>query len=274
MKKRKIDVAVIAAGGNATRFRTYSLTLPKEMLPLNGKPVIEYVIDECIDAKINKIIIEVKKGNGCIKNHLMVHEIYSKYLCDNLYKMDSSDGIQIVIVEGDTQYRYGNAISILSVEDYLKGKIFAVLFADDIILGKNATKELVEMYCRSNAKAIIATALKNDEEICEYGNLKIDEKTNKVTMLIQKPQNFILSNNVVVSRMILDDSIFKYIKLCTDGESDIGKALNIQAQECDVIACSITGEWVCVDSPQRYLQAMITVQKLEQIITDGRILQH
>lgn len=260
--KKKVDVAVIAAGGNATRFRPYSLTLPKEMLPLKGKPVIEFVIDECIEAEIKKIIIEVKNGNKCIKKHLMANKVYSKYICDHLEEIDSKEGIVIAIVEGNTNFRYGNAISILSVEEYLQGKIFAVLFADDIILKKNATKELLEMYSRTNAKSVIATAVKEDEEISEYGNLEIDEKTNRVIKLVQKPRDFILSNNVVVSRMILDDSIFEYIKRCKEGESDIGVALNIQAKDCKVVACNITGEWICVDSPERYLHAMITANKI------------
>lgn len=252
---KKIDCAIIAAGGNATRFRPYSLTLPKEMLPLNGKPVIEYIIDECIEADIKKIIIEVKKGNECIKNHLSINAQYKSFLCDDFTEFEKNNNISILIVDGDTQYSYGNAVSILSVKQYLKGKTFCVLFGDDIILGSNATKELINMFFERKAKSVVATTYIPDEEISNYGNLLFDED-NKVLKLVQKPRNYKLSNYAVVSRLILDDSIFSYIDSSVNGENDIGIALDRQAQEYDVFACIISGEWVSVDSPLKYRDAM------------------
>lgn len=252
---KNIDCAVIAAGGNATRFRPYSLTLPKEMLPLNGKPVIEYIIDECIEAGIKKIIIEVKKGNECIKNHLSTNDQYKKFLCKDFTELEKNDGTSILIVDGDTQYSYGNAVSILSVQQYLKGKIFCVLFGDDIILGTNAIRELISTFTKCEAKSVIATTYVSDEEVSNYGNLLLD-KNNKVLKLVQKPKNYKLSNYAVVSRLILDDSIFSYIDNSINGENDIGTALDKQAQEYDVIACIISGKWVSVDSPSKYRDAM------------------
>ena len=252
---RKIDVAIIAAGGNATRFRPYSLTLPKEMLPLNGRPAIEYVIDECIEACINKVIIEVKKDNECIKKHLKIHPQYRKYLCSNLDEFDKTSGVAIYIVKGTTKYKYGNAVSILSVKEYLQDKIFAVLFADDIIFGKNAIKELIDLYQNSKAKSIVAAYYKDDSEVNEYGNIKVDEESKRISMLVQKPKGYILSNYVVVSRLILDYSIFQYIDQ-DEIESDIGLALNLQMKEYDVLACFITGVWVSIDSPIKYKNAI------------------
>lgn len=252
---KNVDCAVIAAGGNATRFRPYSLTLPKEMLPLNGRPVIEYIIDECIEAGIEKIIIEVKKGNQCIKNHLSIHDQYKRFLCDDYAEFERKNSTSILIVDGDTQYSYGNAVSILSVRQYLKGKIFCVLFGDDVIFGTNATSELISIFSKCEAKSVVATTYVSDNEVSNYGNLLFD-KNYKVLKLVQKPKNYKLSNYVVVSRLILDDSIFSYIDSSINGENDIGTALNRQAQEYDVIACIISGKWVSVDSPSKYRDAM------------------
>ncbi len=253
---RKIDYAIITAGGNATRFRPYSLTLPKAMLPLNGRPVIEYVIDECMEAKIYKIIIVVKQGNDCIKKHLQAHMFYNKLLC-NLYDLENiCRGISIVYE--DEKYCYGNAAPILTIKNFLDKKSFAVLFGDDIILGNNSMKELLTIYNTTNAKSVIAASYKGDEEIHNYGNLEFESDSKKVKRLIQKPKEHKLSNYVVVSRIILDASIFEYIDSEINGESDIGVALDRQAQEHDVRVCIISGIWVCVDSPEKYRDAINT----------------
>lgn len=69
-----IDYAIIAAGGMAKRFLPYSLVMPKELLPLNGIPAIQYSIDECITAGIQKII--TRPHNNLIFQHLSHHEYY------------------------------------------------------------------------------------------------------------------------------------------------------------------------------------------------------
>ena len=252
-----VDIAIINAGGKGSRFSPFTNTLPKEMLPLNGIPAIEYAIDECTTANINKIIIATRQNNDTIKNHLISREKYKQYVCD-CFNEDFNDLKikQIVVIDGCIPGLYGNATSILKLRDYLNGKTFAVLFGDDIIYGKNSIVELQEMYYSSNADSIIACKQVDVREIINYGNLLINNH-GRVIEFRQKPKKIddILSNLAVVSRLILNGNIFNYITVEDGEEVDLGKALNEQASYRNVYAKEISGNWFTIDSPERYLNA-------------------
>ena len=81
-----VDVAVINSGGRGMRFRPFTNTIPKEMLPFNGVPAIEYVIDECINASIDKIIVTTSRENDQIKLYLESREKYANRLYFNFEK--------------------------------------------------------------------------------------------------------------------------------------------------------------------------------------------
>ena len=252
---KNIDIAIINAGGKGSRFRPFTNTIPKEMLPLDGIPVIEYAIDECVEANIPKVIISIREGNNCIEEYLRTRDKYQNCICDNMEDF-LEPGFKILISATKINGLYGNALFLISFQTLLKHKIFAVLFGDDVIYERNSIKELQELYEESDAVSIIASKRVSIEEIPNYGNLRIGEK-NKVLEFVQKPskKEEIVSDFAVVSRLILDDSIFDFLEVVALEEVDLGRALNKQAQEKNVLMKEVTGTWLCVDSPVKYMMA-------------------
>ena len=249
-----VDVAVINSGGRGMRFRPFTNTIPKEMLPFNGVPSIEYVIDECINASIDRSIVTTSRENDQIKLYLESREKYANRLYFNFENFeDTAHGIWICTI--DNRKMYGNATPILALENLLKHKKFAVLFGDDVIYEKNGIGELIRVYKDKKATSAIAMKEIPLQYMHDFGNLKIDEN-DRVHSFVQKPQCIedVVSEYAVISRLILDDSIFEYIDITNTElkEVDLGNALDIQAKEKLVVAYELTGQWLSVDSPSRY----------------------
>ena len=78
-----IQYAVIAAGGASMRFRPYSLSMTKEILPIAGVPAIQYVVDECLSANVNKIIIVSRPGNNIIADYFIANPQYKDLLAND-----------------------------------------------------------------------------------------------------------------------------------------------------------------------------------------------
>lgn len=250
-----IDYCIIAAGGHAKRFLPYSLTLPKEMLPLNGIPAIEFAIEECIQAGIKRIIIITRPNNYVIYNHLKFSK-YQMFLTD---KFTNKASIEILVINEDENLPYGNAAPLLTVKSLLENKQFIVLFPDDIILGANPISELLTFANKntlSENDIVISYQFVPYSDVHNYGNIDIGND-HEVVYIKQKPNTEITSNKVLVSRIILNDSIFNYINVAENGELDLGLAINskLTNEPHSVFGCLITGEWICIDTPEKYLIA-------------------
>lgn len=91
-------------------------------------------------------------------------------------------------------------------------------------------------------------------EVHNYGNIEVNEQ-NEIIKLRQKPHENIISNKVVVSRLLLNGNIYKYIREENGKELDLGEALKRQltSNRNEVYACHLSGTWACVDTPEKYL---------------------
>lgn len=255
-----IDYAIIAAGGMAKRFLPYSLVMPKELLPLNGIPAIQYSIDECITAGIQKIIIITRPHNNLIFQHLSHHEYYRDLIVESF---SSKLKTQILILPEKENLPYGNAAPLMTVKHIVDDKRFVVLFADDIILGNNPIKELsIFLNSHTGSASIVGYQTVPLSEVHNYGNIEINEY-DEIVVLRQKPKNFIVSDKVIVSRLLLDSSIFNFIEKKSNNELDLGLAISSQLQEehHKVFGCYLTGLWLCIDTPEKYLTALNKQQK-------------
>lgn len=250
-----IEYAIIAAGGRAKRFLPYSLVMPKELLPLNGIPAIQYSINECIAAGIRKIIIITRPHNNLIFQHLSCHKYYRNLIVDFF---SSKSKTQILILPEDQDLPYGNAAPLLTARHIVGSKRFAVLFADDIILGSNP---IIELSNFSNSHISGSTIVGYQpvplSEVQNYGNIEINEY-DEIVKLRQKPERDIVSDKVIVSRLLLDGSIWRFIDKKSNNELDLGEAIasQIQQEHHKVFGCYLTGLWVCIDTPEKYLTAL------------------
>ena len=247
----KLEMAIIPIAGKGTRMRPITTVIPKSMLPINAKAAIEYAIMECISAGINKIFISTSPEDDLTERYLASEQKFSAYLVDEF--SSQLMGPQILIRKC-YQDKKGNGASLYDIRNAIKDNWFAVVFPDDIIFNGNPLIDIRNEMSRHSCASGIVYSVMDNVHIHEYGNVEIGDD-GLLKRLVQKPKNGVVSPYVLVSHMIMNKGIFKYLDKM-DGEFDIGQALDKQADRENVVAVPLHGEWVSIDTPQRYANAV------------------
>lgn len=219
----KVRKAIIPAAGLGTRMLPATKALPKEMLPIVDKPVIQYVVEEAVNAGITDILIVVGKGKRAIEEHFyrdLEKEILLKgkgktALADSLREI--ADLANIHFVWQQEQNGLGDAIRY--GKQHVGDEPFAVLLGDSIIESYNNTpvlKQMVEQF-EKNQSSIVAVTEVPREIVNRYGVMS-GEKTDtsnvfKVNDWVEKPAIEDAPSNLVVSGLyILTAKIFELLE--------------------------------------------------------------
>lgn len=265
--KKQINVAVIAAGGYGTRFLPFTKAVPKELLPIGDIPAIEILVNECIEANINKIFVIVRSDSDIIQKHFSENLRYEAYLrhagkTNMVHKVQSNSfgSTKMVFVKEEDNIPYGNARGLFSIKDFLeKEEAFLLLFGDDIVLSEvSSVKGIIASYMESDCDAIVGAQKVPLSEVPKYGNIKIKLGTSDVVeRIIQKPRpEQIMSDLVIYSQLILTPEIFKYLNPgLTSAELDVGVALSDLAQNKTVRVYVSNGKWVTIGDPVNFIKA-------------------
>ena len=199
MAYKKATKAVITDAGFASRFLPITKTIPKAMLPLGPKPIMQYVVEECVAGGIKDIII-VSTPEG---KH--IYEDYFSNPCEKIYKQLASQGkldrfesvrnvleiANIKVIEQDQSLPYGNGSPIASAKPYLNDdEAFLALYSDDLIFGEGDVKTLMEAHeTYPDAKAIITAQEMPQEVWSKYGMIALkDEKKMTLSHIVEKRQ--------------------------------------------------------------------------------------
>lgn len=264
-----INKCLFPAAGYGTRFLPATKAVPKEMLPILTKPLLQYGVEEAISAGINNMAIVTGRGKRSIEDHF-----------DNAYEIESQlkgtskehylKEIQGIILNSTFTYvrqsqMLGLGHAILTGESLIGSEPFAVILADDLCdyTGKGVISDMVKIYNKYQC-SIIAI-----EEVPLYqtnmygiisGNL-IDNTDNlyRVTNMIEKPEpKDAPSNMAIIGRYILTPDIFEILKKMSpgkNGELQITDALLAQAKNGNVIAYKFKGQRFDCGSVEGYVQA-------------------
>lgn len=263
--------AIITDAGFASRYLPITKTIPKAMIPIGSKPVMQLCVEECVEAGIDEIII-VATPNTKAK------EIYDDYfhnkaenvkaLLDKQGKSERFEPVEkilsfpkITVIEQDASLPYGNGSPIVSAKDYVKDdEAFVVLYSDDLILGSSDVKTLIETY-RENpgAKAVIATQEMPEEVWNKYGMVALKEN-GTLSHIVEKPKTPDLSPSNLTSygRYLLTPEVFEYLipsNTGLDGELWTVDAITKLAEHGDVIVAHSRGKWITTGDPKNYFLA-------------------
>lgn len=267
--------AIITAAGFGTRFLPAVKEIPKEMLPIINKPIIQLVVEECIDAGVENIVIVVREGNEIIRSYFKREANDVKNLLESVGKQDrfksveevlSISGIEVVNQRDDLPY--GNGSPVLSAKDYIpEGEPVAVLFADDLVLtnGKGAIGQLIDHYNEGDGHAVIAGQRVASEEIHKYGIIKPKGDPNassgEVEYIVEKPSHDDAPSDIVTyGRYVLPYKIFEILEnLQTglDNELWLPDANSKIAEEGKLEYMVVNGEWFTTGDPLAYLETVI-----------------
>lgn len=222
VNKKSITKAVIAAAGFGTRFLPQTKAMPKEMLPLIDKPIIQYIAEELVDAGIEDIIIVTGYHKRSIEDHF---DELNADVRQNLEKSGKTDLLeQINSVSNLANFAYvrqkgpyGNATPLLNAEHLLGNEPFLYAFADDFVKASPSSfRQLLSVYEKFGGSTLMCIQAHSEEDYKKYGFVggeQINDHLVDVTKIIEKPgtSKNAPSDFATVSGYVIDPGIFKYL---------------------------------------------------------------
>lgn len=217
----KVSLAVLPIAGLGTRFLPVTRVIPKEMLPINGKPILQILLEEAVTAGIKEAILVISKGKEkIIKNYFQKNDSKKESLKD-LNSLLSK--IKIYYVFQDKQLGDGHAI--LQAEKLIKERPFAVLFGDDIVISDSKSnykytglKELISAFNKTNS-SVIALEKIPLSKTQSYGVIKPKLKKSssknlfEVETLVEKPLPANAPSNLgIIGKYVVTPEILQAIK--------------------------------------------------------------
>lgn len=224
-QNKPVTKAIIPAAGFGTRFLPQTKAMPKEMMPIVDKPIIQYVVEELVAAGIKDIIIVGSFNKRSIEDHF---DAPSEDLLANLRaggekKKPYIDQIESIANLANFIYvrqkgPYGNATPLMNASHLInEGEMFIYKWADDFFLAEpNSTKQLIETYEKHGGGVFACKAVEKDAEYSKYGFAagdRVDDSSLKISKIVEKPgKENAPSNLASVSNYLLPYDIFKYIE--------------------------------------------------------------
>ncbi len=264
--------AVIAAAGFGTRFLPQTKAMPKEMLPIIDKPVIQVVVEGVVAAGVTDVIIVTGQGKRAIEDHFdralgLEQELREKgkiAQADEIKRIAELANIVYVRQKGEPK---GNARPVLNAAHLIDNEPFFFFFADDFFTSEvSCASQMLEAY-KKTGKTIAALRKVKREDASKYGMVelgdKLDDKTYRIKQLIEKPgPEKTPSEYAVVCGYLLTPDIIPMLaqeKVAADGEIRVPDTVNELAQIDEVYGCLIDGDYHDTGSPELYLETLIDV---------------
>ncbi len=270
MKYRTPTKAIITDAGCASRYLPITKTLPKSMLPIGAKPIMQLVVEECAEAGIKEIIlVATSEGKAVYEDYFNNAAIKIKKQLhgqgkDSRYQpvAEVLDLPKITIIEQDLSYPYGNGSPIASARKFIQDdEAFVVLYADDVVFGSSDVKTLIDAYTtHPEAKAIIIAQEMPKEVLNKYGIIKLaDEQKMTLDNIVEKPNiEDAPSNLTSYGRYLLTPEVFDYLKpknTGLDNELWTVDAITKMAEHGEVLVEKTKGEWMTTGDPKNYFLA-------------------
>ena len=282
-----IKKCLFPAAGYGTRFLPATKAVPKEMLPILTKPLLQYGIEEALSAGINNMAIVTGKGKRAIEDHFD-----NAFELENQIKGTVKEELlrEVNMVTDSSTFTYvrqrkmlGLGHAILTGEPLIGNEPFAVHLADDLCVATNiddyqgkesVLTQMVEIYNKYQCSVIAIEEVSTDQTD-KYGIISgylVDnsDDTYRVTDMIEKPNpKDAPTNMAIIGRYILTPDIFDILrntKPGKGGEIQITDALLAQAKQGKVIAYKFKGKRFDCGSVKGYVEATIHFAKLQGII--------
>ncbi|MGH7195970.1 MAG: UTP--glucose-1-phosphate uridylyltransferase [Candidatus Saccharimonadales bacterium] len=222
--KPKVTKAVIAAAGFGTRFLPQTKAMPKEMLPLVDKPIIQYVVEQLVEAGISDIIIVSGYSKRSIEDHfdtpnqdLLVNlrqgGVPKRPYIKQIEKIANLANFAYVRQKGP----YGTATPLSNAAHLIGDEPFIYTFADDLIVAHpNRFKQMMRLYGQLQGSILSCLRIENDQDFAKYGILAGDQirpDVLKMNRLVEKPGRAKAPSNFAsIGGYLLTPEVFDYIE--------------------------------------------------------------
>ncbi|MCP2520258.1 UTP--glucose-1-phosphate uridylyltransferase GalU [SCandidatus Aminicenantes bacterium Aminicenantia_JdfR_composite] len=263
-----IKKAVIPAAGFGTRFLPVTKAIPKEMLPVVDKPLIQYGIEEIISSGMDQILIITSRNKSSIEDYFdknpelekVLEEKDKRDLLEEVKKV--SDLAKIVYIRQKEMMGLGHAV--LLAKDFVNNEPFAVLLPDDIIDSEiPCLKQLVEVYSEYSC-SVVALERVDEEGTWRYGIIKprqISDRVFKIEDVIEKPgPERAYSDLAVIGRYVFEPDIFSELertKPDSRGEIQLTDAFGLLSKKRPVYGLLFEGRRYDVGNKFGFIEANI-----------------
>ena len=265
---QQIKKAVFPVAGMGTRFLPATKACPKEMLPIVDKPLIQYAVEEAIDAGCTELVFITGRNKRTIEDHFdKAYELESELSIRNKDKL-----LEVVrsIVPSNVSCMYirqpealGLGHAVLCAKPAVCNEPFAVILADDLIdAPKGALRQMVEVYNQTGT-SVLGVEEVDKSQTSSYGIVKTEalDGRQRIEHIVEKPHPDVAPSNLaVVGRYILTPKIFDFLSTIqrgAGGEIQLTDAIARLLNHETVIAYPFEGKRYDCGSKIGYLQATI-----------------
>jgi len=270
-----IKQAIIPLAGQGTRLLPLTSVFAKELLPINGKPGIEYIIEECIEAGIKEIIFIISKKKEIIKKYFYNDKFYKNIIKKKKDKRILKEYKKIIKYKKKIKFVYqikplGTGDAVLKAKKLIKDKYFLMLLPDDLIVKKNCSKDMISVHKRYKC-SVMASMKINRKTVNRWGIYSIKSIINNnnffINDVVEKPEvKNAPSNNAVIGRYILPIRIFdklKNQKKGKGGEVHVTDSIRKLIKEGDkFIGHKFKGKYLDCGTMNGYIKSSIQISKL------------
>lgn len=265
---KKITKAILPVAGFGTRFLPATKSQPKEMLPVVDKPVIQYLVEEAVEAGIEDIIFVTGRGKRAIEDHFDVAYELEKTL-ENKHKLEQIEEVQRIAKLARFSYvrqpyPLGDGHAILQARHLIGNEPALVLFGDCIYDSKTpASSQIIDAFEKKH-QSIIGTSIVSDEEVSDFGVIEGNEENGLIhmTQMLEKPDpSETKSRNVAVGKYVITPEIFTILDTMEEGASGeirLADAFEIGLEKgVDIYAKDLEGEWLDTGDKFNFVRATI-----------------
>jgi UTP--glucose-1-phosphate uridylyltransferase len=286
MAQKKIRKAVIPAAGFGTRFLPQTKAMPKEMLPVVDKPVIQYVVEEAVNSGIRDVIIVTGALKRAIEDH------FDAPNADLIQNLEAGNKIELLkqtraisemanFIYIRQKGMYGNGTPVLSAEPAIENEFFAVLWGDEFIHSNPPRlAQMMAVHEQHGGAVISGVRIKNKEDLKRYGIAEVESmggNIHRIKKIVEKPNPEDAPSDLAThGAYILPPEIFGILrdqKPGTGGEIYLPEAIDqLIKTGYPVYACEIeNGHYYDTGNKLEYLKTVIAFALQHPDIKDSFI---
>jgi UTP--glucose-1-phosphate uridylyltransferase len=260
-----ITTAVIAVAGSGTRFLPATKAIPKEMIPILDKPIVQYIVEEVAQSGITDVIFVSRWDKKVLEDHFDHHPT----LEDELATKGKHDSLAVTIKPAELVHAayvrqhgpYGNGTPAINGGMFVSGDVFVYAFGDDLVSSDVPfTQQLIDRF-RKTPGLIIGVQEVPADDVPNYGMVEFGDDF-RVTSIVEKPnRSEVTSNFVSFGRFVLPKQIVEILQETPRGKGDELWLMDAIAEYMrlggNVYACPVeNGRWLTTGDPANYLEAL------------------
>lgn len=265
---KRIRKAVIPAAGFGMRFLPATKSIPKEMIPIVDKPVIQYIVEEALQSGIEEILIITGHGKRSIEDHFDTNAELEYHLRQQgklNYLKEVQDISEINVHYIRQKHMHGLGDAILCAKSFIDDEPFAVLLGDDLVYNeqKPAMQQLIQAYQTLGSSIAACQSLQQTQTVPRnilQGIATQEKGIYRFLDVKEEQEENVIGQKAVLGRYVLTPDIFEILHRVQpreDGEIKLADALKLMTARQSVYACEIEGKRYDIGNKLDYLKATV-----------------